>query len=124
MLRRRISLERTCGITPGKEICPRRCGPSLIRRWSPPALEPVPQRLRVVWMSPEGEELVLADTTAGYRVLETRYAVQVRGTSSIKLTKLRQPPTNVLHSSRGRQNIDALTLGKVVLLRGKLQRVK
>lgn len=57
--------------------------------WSyprPPALEPVPQRLRIVWYpeAPEpldelekankaGEPVTIADTTAGYRVLETSH---------------------------------------------------
>ncbi|ORY76209.1 hypothetical protein BCR35DRAFT_292586 [Leucosporidium creatinivorum] len=39
----------------------------------PPALEPVPQRLRVVWTSAKGEETILADSKASYRVLETSH---------------------------------------------------
>ncbi|KAK4056462.1 mRNA-decapping enzyme subunit 2 [Microbotryomycetes sp. JL221] len=39
----------------------------------PPALEPVPQRLQVIWVDPQGKETKIADTTSGYRVLETSH---------------------------------------------------
>lgn len=39
----------------------------------PPALQPVSRRLRVIWRSPSSEETVIADTTKGYRVLETSH---------------------------------------------------
>ncbi|KAM0789688.1 hypothetical protein ACM66B_006548 [Microbotryomycetes sp. NB124-2] len=39
----------------------------------PPALEPVPLRLRVVWIAPDGAQTVIADTQSGYRVLETSH---------------------------------------------------
>ncbi|KDE04991.1 hypothetical protein, variant [Microbotryum lychnidis-dioicae p1A1 Lamole] len=38
----------------------------------PPALEKTPLRLRIVWTD-EGQESVLADTTSGFRVLETSH---------------------------------------------------
>ncbi|WRT68024.1 uncharacterized protein IL334_004999 [Kwoniella shivajii] len=39
----------------------------------PPALQRTPNRLRVVWTSTQGEETIIADTTEGYRVLETSH---------------------------------------------------
>lgn len=44
--------------------------------WSyprPPALQRTRNRLRVVWISEEGTETIIADTTEGYRVLETSH---------------------------------------------------
>jgi uncharacterized protein (DUF427 family) len=61
---------------------------------SPPALEPVLQRLRVVWTSAEGDETVLADSAASYRVLETRWAARVQQYRSSLLTNIcSHPPT-------------------------------
>ncbi|KAK4051641.1 mRNA-decapping enzyme subunit 2 [Microbotryomycetes sp. JL201] len=39
----------------------------------PPALEPVSQRLRVIWIAPDGVETTIADTLSAYRVLETSH---------------------------------------------------
>ncbi|PWN89342.1 DUF427-domain-containing protein [Acaromyces ingoldii] len=39
----------------------------------PPALQPTTARLRVVWRAPDHSETVVADTTQGYRVLETSH---------------------------------------------------
>ena len=39
----------------------------------PPALQPTSARLRVVWVTPSKQELVIAETTKGYRVLETSH---------------------------------------------------
>ncbi|SCV68605.1 BQ2448_726 [Microbotryum intermedium] len=39
----------------------------------PPALEKTLLRLRIVWADEKGQEVVLADTTSGYRVLETSH---------------------------------------------------
>ncbi|WVR06562.1 hypothetical protein IAU60_003593 [Kwoniella sp. DSM 27419] len=39
----------------------------------PPALQRTPNRLRVVWVAETGEETVLAETTEGYRILETTH---------------------------------------------------
>ncbi|GAK62859.1 DCP2-domain-containing protein [Moesziomyces antarcticus] len=39
----------------------------------PPALQPTAARLRVVWVTPSKQELVIAETTQGYRVLETSH---------------------------------------------------
>lgn len=44
--------------------------------WSyprPPALQRTPNRLRVVWIAKDGTETTIADTTEGYRVLETSH---------------------------------------------------
>ncbi|PWN51249.1 hypothetical protein IE53DRAFT_57570 [Violaceomyces palustris] len=44
--------------------------------WSyprPPALQKTSSRLRVIWITPSKQELVIADTTQGYRVLETSH---------------------------------------------------
>ncbi|EST10105.1 NUDIX hydrolase domain protein [Kalmanozyma brasiliensis GHG001] len=39
----------------------------------PPALQPTSARLRVIWVTPSKQELVVAETTQGYRVLETSH---------------------------------------------------
>ncbi|KAJ1032486.1 hypothetical protein NDA16_000510 [Ustilago loliicola] len=39
----------------------------------PPALQPTSARLRVIWVTPSKQELVIAETTQGYRVLETSH---------------------------------------------------
>ncbi|EPQ31704.1 uncharacterized protein PFL1_01037 [Pseudozyma flocculosa PF-1] len=39
----------------------------------PPALQPTSARLRVIWVTPSKQELTIADTTQGYRVLETSH---------------------------------------------------
>ncbi|PWZ01006.1 DCP2-domain-containing protein [Testicularia cyperi] len=39
----------------------------------PPALQPTTARLRVIWVTPSKQELVIAETTQGYRVLETSH---------------------------------------------------
>lgn len=40
----------------------------------PPALEPTKRHLKVVYTGSDGKEVVLADTTSAFRVLETRWA--------------------------------------------------
>ncbi|SNX82333.1 related to decapping enzyme [Melanopsichium pennsylvanicum] len=39
----------------------------------PPALQRTSSRLRVIWITPSKQELVIAETTEGYRVLETSH---------------------------------------------------
>ncbi|SPO22744.1 related to decapping enzyme [Ustilago trichophora] len=39
----------------------------------PPALQSTSARLRVIWVTPSKQELVIAETTQGYRVLETSH---------------------------------------------------
>ncbi|PWN22303.1 DUF427-domain-containing protein [Microstroma glucosiphilum] len=39
----------------------------------PPALQKTASRLRVIWVHPGGKETTVADTTQGYRVLETSH---------------------------------------------------
>ncbi|KAN0061603.1 mRNA-decapping enzyme subunit 2 [Thecaphora frezii] len=39
----------------------------------PPALQPTVARLRVIWVTPSKQELTIADTMQGYRVLETSH---------------------------------------------------
>ncbi|WVW84939.1 hypothetical protein I302_106975 [Kwoniella bestiolae CBS 10118] len=54
-------------------LAPRKAEEDVWKYPRPPALQRTPNRLRVVWTSAEGIETVIADTTEGYRVLETSH---------------------------------------------------
>ncbi|KAK4688377.1 hypothetical protein P7C73_g1731, partial [Tremellales sp. Uapishka_1] len=54
-------------------LAPRKAEEDVWKYPRPPALERVPNRLRVVWYDLEGKETVIADTTDAFRVLETSH---------------------------------------------------
>ncbi|OCF37264.1 hypothetical protein I317_00009 [Kwoniella heveanensis CBS 569] len=54
-------------------LAPRKAEEDVWKYPRPPALQRTPNRLRVVWTSNQGEETTVADTTEGYRVLETTH---------------------------------------------------
>ncbi|WWD05327.1 hypothetical protein V865_003400 [Kwoniella europaea PYCC6329] len=54
-------------------LAPRKAEEDVWKYPRPPALQRTPNRLRVIWTSSEGTETIIADSTEGYRVLETSH---------------------------------------------------
>ncbi|WVQ96329.1 hypothetical protein IAU59_003433 [Kwoniella sp. CBS 9459] len=54
-------------------LAPRKAEEDVWEYPRPPALQRTPNRLRVIWISSDGQETIVADTTDGYRVLETTH---------------------------------------------------
>ncbi|WWC71000.1 uncharacterized protein I206_104953 [Kwoniella pini CBS 10737] len=54
-------------------LAPRKAEEDVWKYPRPPALQRTPNRLRVIWTTNDGTETVIADTTEGFRVLETTH---------------------------------------------------